>query len=151
MASFKDNKGREWNVDITVNDLRRIREKLGVRLDDLPKDGFKGLADLMADVVLLVNVVFLLCDEQAAAIKVTDEEFGRSLGGDAITDMVDAFIEAYCCFCPSRLRLPLRTLAEKVRTMELTASTKLNGLLMELDLDKEISKEPVTDSPALRE
>ena len=65
MASFKDRTGRVWQVEITVHSLRQVRQQLNVNLATLTEDNFSGLNALFSDVELLVNVLYLLCRDQA--------------------------------------------------------------------------------------
>jgi hypothetical protein len=101
MQSFKDNADRTWTVAINVTAIKRVRGLLGIDLYKLVDDGFKPLADLMADPVQLVDVLYCLCKEEADARQISDEDFGRALGGDVISVAADAFVEELIAFFPN--------------------------------------------------
>ena len=122
MHSFRDNAGRVWAVAINVAAVKRVRGLVNVDLYKLVDDGFKPLAALVADPVLLADVLYCLCKDEADARQVTDEDFGRALAGDAILSAAEAFSEELIDFFPdARTRASLtkvlaagRTVREKI-------------------------------------
>jgi len=112
MRSFKDNAGRTWTVTLNVYAVKKVRDLLGVDLLDLggdppasPGPGDKPdnglLYRLIADPVLLVDVLYVVCKEQADEANVIDEQFGRAMAGDAIDGATKAFLEELADFTPS--------------------------------------------------
>jgi len=112
MRSFKDNADRTWTVTLNVYAVKKVRDLLGVDLLDLggepstsagpvdkPDNGL--LYRLIADPVLLVDVLYVVCQEQADEANVTDEQFGRAMAGDAIDGATKAFLEELADFTPS--------------------------------------------------
>jgi hypothetical protein len=75
---------------------------------------------LIRDPVLLCDVVYAACKPEADAQKVTDEQFGRAMAGDAIEHATSALLEELVSFCPSpRDRANLgRVLETTKRVME---------------------------------
>lgn len=109
MRTFADNAGRTWTVAINVAAQKRVRGLLKVDLYKLVDEGFKPLAALVSDPVQLADVLFCLCKEEADAKGITDEDFGRALGGDAINHAAEAFVEELFDFFPdARARAGLR-------------------------------------------
>lgn len=100
MKKFKDNKGREWAIEITVATLKRIRNHLGV---DLMKviEGGELLKRLYADPEFLVDLLFVVCMPQAKEAGITDEAFGEGMAGDCIEAAQAALMEEIIGFCPS--------------------------------------------------
>lgn len=149
MASFSDKSGRVWQVAIDVASLKQVRVLTGVEIGKLADKNFAGLAELFADVERLVNVLYVLCREQADAAGVNDEAFGRGLGGDQFEKASDAFYEAFTDFCRSQSRTLLRELATKGKEFATKATeaalTELRALKVESLLT---SKESVGNSPA---
>ncbi|MBN9521080.1 hypothetical protein J0H58_21605 [bacterium] len=131
MAVFKDAEGREWRVAITAGDLRPVRESTGVHLGQLVGNGLKGLAELLGDPINLIDVVRLLVRRQHPAV--TDEAFGRALGGDALEDMANAFVEAVADFSPRQFRRPLLALKTKAAEVETRAAALLMEKVAEID------------------
>ena len=104
MRNFKDNAGRTWTVTLNVWAVKNVRDALGVDLLDLgadAKDDNGLLYRLIADPVLLVDVLYVVCKDQADEANVTDEQFGRAMAGDAIDGATKAFLEELADFTPS--------------------------------------------------
>jgi hypothetical protein len=92
VATFKDTKGREWTIAVNAFTAGDVKKRCGVDLFNLAGvDGkFKPLTDLFGDVMMLVDVVFVLCQKQAEEASISDEEFGRSLAEDVILEARNA-------------------------------------------------------------
>jgi hypothetical protein len=103
-CEFRDMKDRTWRLEITAYSLKAVRATTGVDLDKLVAEDTRLLTELVSDSVKFVDVLFVLVKDQADRLSVTDEEFGRSLGGDAIEAAGRAFESAFLFFCPSRMR-----------------------------------------------
>ena len=116
MKAFTDNEGRTWNVEITVDAIRRLKDASGVNLLTV-LDG-DLLERLASDPILLCDVIFTLCAEQAEKAKVTPEDFGKSMGGDVIDAATAAVLEELADFFPSRRRALLRKAAGKMDRLQ---------------------------------
>ena len=84
MKTFTDTAGRTWTVCVNVNAIKRVRSLLDVNLLEVLDDGCKLLAQLHDDPILLVDVLYALCQPQAEAQGVTDIQFGQAMSGDAL-------------------------------------------------------------------
>jgi len=119
MRSFKDNKSRSWEVDVNVATLRRVRDKLGVNLYELADPTADIVSRLFGDPILLCDVLFVLVSDQAERSGISDEDFGRSLAGDAFEHAADALWDAVVDFFPNpRIREALQRIAEKGRALQ---------------------------------
>ncbi len=131
MRTFADNAGRTWSVVMNVDALKRVQSLAGVNLVAEMVDG-KLFERLAVDPVLLCNVLYALCKPQADAAKVTDEQFGQAMAGDAIQAATTALLEELVDFFPNRRRSLLRkalTKMNEIDDLELAvAETKLDGL-----------------------
>ena len=90
MRTFKDNAGRTWSLTLNVWTVKKVRDLLAVDLLDLGESGNKPglLVRLISDPVLLVDVLYVVCKDQADAAGITDEQFGRGIGakeGNAVS------------------------------------------------------------------
>jgi hypothetical protein len=105
MHDFVDSAGRRWSVRVDVGAVKRVRTRLGVDLMDVAGKGKEGspgvLQRLAADPVLLVDVLFVLCEVQARERGVSDEQFGESMAGDALDHAVKAMLGAIVDFFPN--------------------------------------------------
>ena len=112
MPKFTDEAGRDWTIRVDVTAVKNVRE-LDVDLGNIGKaaDNFIRLAD---DPVLLCNVLYVLCEEQAKDRDISDEDFGRLLAGDVIGDAAMALEEAITNFFPQQKRSLMQRLRKKV-------------------------------------
>ncbi|VTR92818.1 Uncharacterized protein OS=Isosphaera pallida (strain ATCC 43644 / DSM 9630 / IS1B) GN=Isop_2427 PE=4 SV=1 [Gemmata massiliana] len=110
MNRFKDLEGREWGVALHVRAVERVEERTGVEIGALLRDKFAGLFELFGSPARFVRVLWVLVEGQAEKLKVTPEQFGESLGGDALEAAYTAFVGALSDFFPSRLRTAIRAL-----------------------------------------
>ena len=139
--AFKDTEGRTWQVAITVADVKRVRSLLDIDLYKLLDDGFKGLGELVADPVALVDLVYVLCRPEADRRGVSDEDFGRAMAGDCIEDAVDAFLGALTDFFPNpRVRQSLTSLLAKGRRVRDLVMDRATEQIGAIDVDSEAAR-----------
>lgn len=119
MHAFTDNQERPWTLEIHVGALKRVKALCGVELHKLVDDELKPLAALVADPVKLVDVLYVLCQEQAVEKGLTDEDFGRAMAGDTLEQATDAFVEELIDFFPdARVRAGLRKMLSTARQVK---------------------------------
>jgi hypothetical protein len=141
MHSFVDNSRRTWEVAINIAAVKRIRGLLGIDLYSLVDDGFKSLSKLVSDPVTLADVLYCLCKDQAEKQSISDEDFGRSLAGDAITQAADAFVEELIDFFPdARARASLRKAIEAGKTVRDKVLSHAEKILDSIDPETEAKK-----------
>jgi hypothetical protein len=99
MQTFRDNAGRTWAVSVDVAAIKRVRALAGFDLLSV-MDG-KAVDRLIADPVLLCDVLCAVCRPDAERLGVTDEDFGRAMAGDAIEHATQALLEELISFCPN--------------------------------------------------
>ena len=97
MRTFKDNADRTWTVSVNVDTVRRIRSMAGVDLMEMVGTDSAGTANgvepprrpllerFIRDPILLCDVLYVACKDEADARKITDADFGRGLYGAAIS------------------------------------------------------------------
>ena len=132
MHTFQDTQGRTWSVSINVDTIRRVRSRLSINLSDA-MDG-KLVERLSADPVLLCDLLFVMVQPEAEAKNVTDEDFGRALGGDVLDFASTALLEELVDFFPSGKRTLFRKVLEKFR--------KLQGIALQMVTHRLESDEP---------
>ena len=141
MHSFVDNSSRSWGIAINVAAVKRIRGLLGIDLYALVDDGFKSLSKLVSDPVTLADVLYCLCKDQADKQSISDEDFGRALAGDAITQAADAFVEELIDFFPdARARASLRKAIEAGKTVRDKVLSHAETILDSIDPETEAKK-----------
>jgi hypothetical protein len=143
MRQFKDNAGRTWTVDINVATLKRVRGLTGVDLMQVIEGTL--IEKFIRDPVLLCDVVYAVCKPEADAAKVSDEEFGKAMAGDAIEAATGAVLDELISFCPSpRDRANLgRVLQATNRVLEKARDVtekRIETLTSEGELDKLVNR-----------
>jgi hypothetical protein len=136
MHSFKDSTARAWNVEINVAQIKAVRSAVGVDCYKLLEDKLQPLGELLGDPCAFVDVLWVLCREQAQAAGISDDAFGRCLGGDAIEAAGDAFVEELIDFFPRGRREALRKLIGKGKQVGNMAMARATAELDQLTPEK---------------
>ena len=124
MRQFTDTKERVWEVELNVRQMKRVRDVLGIDLVNVIQAGRDGavatdtLDRVANDPILLVDILWVLCEGQAKAAGVTDDDFGSSLAGDSIADATRAFLDELVDFFPGARRLFLKKAVDLARKYE---------------------------------
>ena len=124
MRQFTDTKERVWDVELNVRQKKRVRDVLGIDLVNVIQAGKDGavatdtLDRVANDPILLVDILWVLCEGQAKAAGVTDDDFGSSLAGDSISDATRAFLDELVDFFPGARRLFLKKAVDLARKYE---------------------------------
>jgi hypothetical protein len=124
MHTFKDQStpgssdGRVWTVQITVATIKRVQALCNVNLLDVLDSKSHLLEKLSTDPILLCDVLFAICQEQAKSANVTDEQFGQALAGDVIDHATTALLQELADFFPAAKRTVLKKALAKLRQVE---------------------------------
>lgn len=138
MKVFKDNKNREWIVAVNHTTVKRVQSILNVDLRLMQDEEAKLVQRLETDTILLVDVIFVICQPQAEKMGISDEEFGEAMAGDAIFHATEALIEEMTDFFPNpRHRGLIKTVLEKRRTVQSKVLDRAESVLGNIDLNKE--------------
>ena len=146
MHIFTDNKGRKWDIVLNVNQMKRVRAVLGIDLVNVITLDTKGevkvdLIDRIAnDPCLLVDILCVLTEKQAASLGVNDVQFGESLAGDAIEDATKAFLDELVDFFPGAKRLFLQKAVTLARKYTLEMTSALEKALSDPELEKRVAQ-----------
>ena len=127
MKTFIDNAGRTWSISVNVSSVKRVKDMLQVNLLEIVNGEL--ITRLYEDPELLCNVIYVLCRPQAEAQNITDEQFGESMGGDAIDNATAALLEDLVDFFPQARRTTLRKAQEKYQQMQQKAIEMVNAYL----------------------
>ncbi len=144
MKTFTDNTGRTWSIAINVGAVKRVRSGLDVNLLDAVEG--KLIERLVSDPVLLCDVIFALCQHEAEACGITDEQFGQAMAGDAIDSATSALMEELVDFFPSGKRQVLTKALAKLKAFETKAielaSKRLDDPALEQQLNLALEQLP---------
>lgn len=133
-TAFTDAAGRRWVVTINAHTMKRVKAATGVEIARFTDNKFRKLGELLGDIEKFIDVLFVCLEDSARERNVSDEDFGRGLGGDAIDDAADAFVRAFADFSPRQCRKPLLALAKKGREYAAKVSQAAVEALGQIDV-----------------
>lgn len=141
MRIFKGHDNKAWQISVDVAQLKAVREQTGVDLFRLFDDEMALLTQLTLDPCKLVDVIWVLCREQAREAGVSDEQFGRGMGGDVLQRATEAFVEAVIDFFPEQqARWNLMTAKRKGKEIQQKTLERMQGRLEAIDPEAEASR-----------
>lgn len=135
MRRFTAEDGTQYVVKIDVPTIKRVRAALQIDLLGILTDK-ELLMRITSDPILLVDVLYVICESQVLAAEKTDEDFGRSLAGDAIDAAVTAFCEALVDFFPTTRRGLLQTTLAGIKRAESRGAEMLRAKLTDDAVDR---------------
>ena len=128
MPQFTDTKSRVWHLELSIGLALAIRAKLKVDFLNL-MDG-KSLESIQHSDETLVNVLWLICAEQAKTAGVDEVEFAMGLGGDALGAGIDGLLEALVLFTRPENRPAIQKILDKSKEVH---SRKVQLALAKID------------------
>ena len=138
MKTFTDNAGRVWTVQVNVDAIKRVRDLVQVNLLEVVEG--KLLERLISDPVLLCDVIHSLCKPEADAKNVSDVDFGKAMGGDAIDGGTTALLEELVDFFPQAKRRVLAKALAKLRKLETAALAAVETRLDSPELERQMAQ-----------
>ena len=137
MQSFKDTRGRAWNVEINCDTIERVKAACDANLLDLADPESDLLREVNLFPPLLGRLLFPIVAEQAAAMKVDETEFKRGLNGQVLSDATDALLGEIVLFFPKHRRDLLSAVLEKNKEVQQAGSELALERLTNPDLKKQ--------------
>ncbi len=138
MKTFCDNAGHTWTVQVNVDAIKRVRDLAQVNLLEVVEG--KLLERLISDPVLLCDVIYSLCKPEADAKNVSDVDFGKAIGGDAIDSATTALLEELVDFFPQAKRRVLAKALAKLRKLETAALAAVETRLDSPELERQMAQ-----------
>jgi hypothetical protein len=123
MRTFKDSTGREWQVVINTNAIKRAKDTAGVNLVEIADAdaGSRLYGRMLLDPVLVVDIAYGVCKPETDTRKFSREDFNAVLVGDAIAEARQAILEDLVDFFPNPVRDTLK------RCLARAADRRLSG------------------------
>ena len=146
MKTFKDSKNVSWDISITVGTIKRIKDITGIDVFEESAKQKNIFITVSEDPILLCNILYAICKPQADERKITDEQFGESMGGDAIEHATNCFIEELIDFFPSAKRPAFRKMTEKITEMTSKGIIYMTEYLDSPELEKKIMNQIKNES-----
>ena len=134
MKTFVDNMGKTWTVTVNVGTIKRVKDLLGINLvQAITGDLIEKVEN---DICLFVDILYVVCKQQAQANNISDEKFGELLGGDSLEKATEAFLDQLIDFFPEAKRKLYRKAWSKTKQAEVLAVQKLEKKLQAMDLEQ---------------
>lgn len=141
MQTFSDKNGQAWAFEITVTDVKAIAGETGTDIYAIADDGFEPLGKLLDDPVKVVEVLWVLCKEQAEERALSPESFGRLFSGDVIEQAAEALLSAIIDFFPrARTREAMTKIVNKSRRLRDLLTDEAMEQIEALDVDEEAER-----------
>ncbi len=139
MSTFRDSDGRQWEPEINVVTIGRVRDRLKINLLEvvLPDS---TLGQRLADPCLMVDVLFLLCQDQAAKLGVDEVAFGKAMTADGIEDGFMLVLEGVVNFSPRGLRPAYQKVFEKAKAMEAAQAARIRKTVEEPEFEAMLNR-----------
>lgn len=137
MKTFNDNAARSWTVQVNVDAIKRVRDLAQVNLLEVVEG--KLLERLISDPILLCDVIYCLCKPEADSKNVSDVDFGRAMGGDAIDGATTALLEELVDFFPQAKRRVLAKALAKLQKLQSAALAAVETRLDSPELDRQMA------------
>lgn len=85
---FKDDKGRDWDLSISLGTARRLhREEVVSLIGD--KDSFERLIYVLADPVAMLDVIWAIVKPEAVKREIDQSDFEEAIGTSSLADAID--------------------------------------------------------------
>ena len=135
MQSFKDTEDREWNVEMHVSALNRVRKEIYINLSDVVNTDL--LEQLANDRRFLCKVVYAMVGPQRE--DVSEEQFSFAMGGDQLDAAFDALLAELVTFLPRSRRDVLKDTIAKMNELQELTVTKTLELLNSGVLEEQVT------------
>lgn len=140
MAKFLDAENRSWEPEVNVVTIGRVRSALKINLLELllPES---TLGERLTDPCLLVDILYLLCRDQAEKMGIDDVAFGRAMTPDGIEDAWSSVLEGVVLFSPRGLRPAHQKVLAKAKQYQAAAAAKIKTLVAGTEFDAMLDRE----------
>lgn len=139
MASFKDLGGNEWIISFNIGNCRRLLEL--TKLDFANAHDGKAVSEIQANDSKMVQVLWLLIEEQAKAKGIEEDAFWRNLDGNVLEEAQNAIEEAVLGFTRPERRAALKAILDKKREAIDKAMTLAVAKVQAVNIDQELEKQ----------
>lgn len=132
MTSYTDNCGRKWVLDLTIDEMARVRDSRGYDLVNVVVGDPPPIAALADDLVTVVRIIYSIVQPQADKLRVSEADFLRAHDGEVASAAEAAFWEALADFFQKSGRphglAGVRKLRELLPLMRQEAERRIAGI-----------------------
>lgn len=139
MHTFADRNGRQWQVDLTIGTVARVRKQSGKRFDLLNPssvvDGEKLSTVLDEDFATVYEVLWHIVEPQAVAAGITAEQFGEAMAADCIVAAQAALFAEWLDFFRDVQRPDLATAMDMMTTARTRLARAVAAKMAAIDVE----------------
>ena len=139
MHTFADRNGRQWQIDLTIGTVARVRKESGKRFDLLDPsslvDGAKLSTVLDEDLATVYEVLWHIVEPQAAAAGITAEKFGEAMAADCIVSAQAALFAEWLDFFRAVQRPDLATALDMMTTARARLAKAVAAKMATIDVE----------------
>ena len=147
MQLIKLRSGTTVEMVMTAQSVLDVNNYIKFNILDVDKEG--NLERLLDSQLDLVNVMYLLCEEDCKKQNVSDIDFGRGMGGEHIRLATEQFLDELKDFLPLQKRVmmthTLKVMAEVQADVMESAIARMEGMkegirnIMNKEMDKKLT------------
>jgi len=139
MPTFKDSLNRSWNLEISILELKKVKERLKVDLAECAHGNNEIITRLSEDAVFLIDILAVVLEDQYQKAGLTVEQFITGFYGSGVDSATHALVEAIANFIrPQRGRI-LRAMWKKMTAGQEYAAQEMLGKVEELDVEQMVN------------
>lgn len=122
--SFIDDNGDAWTMRIHGGNMARLEADCGFNVCNIVADANNrdSLVSLFNDISRMIDVFFIICEEQCIERRIGDYEFGKLMWGDTLNGAMNSFLAAIISFSPDP---KTRELLRRMFRVAIQASNKI--------------------------
>ena len=136
MKTFQDSAGRTWTLSMTVDSVKRVRDLMQINLIEPEAGDPPLLTRLGMDDLLMLDVIYYLIRPQAEQLNISDSDFAKALGGDAVLSAINAFYEEMVDFFQKRGRTDKAKAVSTQHRMIALAIQRIDTHISRIDPEK---------------
>lgn len=127
-TTFRDNKGRDWNLDINIGHYLKIKSKLDIDLSETFSSENNWMARIAAheNIEDLLHILEIILEKELASKDLKLDDFYEAVDGEVIASATEALLEAVVLFLPAHKQKAMRIILDSVKVGMNKAVEKLN-------------------------
>ena len=149
MSQFKDKLNRMWDIVITGQSFKDVKEELDMSLQKCIRDDFFVL--IIDEYEFLFDILWALLRHDAEQSKIDKRSFYSGLSGDCIVKARNALADAVIEFAPTEQKENYQKVWDKVQKMAEELQSQASKEIDKIDVGQEIeqAKEPEENKEVL--
>ena len=137
MHKFKDNNGLEWEIELNIAVVKKIRNELEVDLNALTEG---QMADITTKPETLVDIISVICTPQIVKRELDEYSFANCMIGEAIDNAYEALVKELIFISRHNQRQVVARAWETVQKADKKLTSAQLRMLESPEMDQKINK-----------